>query len=246
MQEQSGVAAALWRRRRLLPVGVLLTAALCLSAFWVMSAQYLVSARVLLVPAVSESEDGGSNPYLNLGGLEPAASVLASTVTAAESARELERRGVTGAFDVYRDPFTGGPVLLVEVQDDSPSAALTGLGLVLDQLPITLDRLQDEVGVAPLSRSASTIISRDQRAAVVRKSQTRAVVVAAVVGIAGTILSLSLLDAFLLRRKARTPVVPPGEPPRVRRSYKPVHLGRDRRSAEAPAVTATSQTEVPP
>ena len=226
MGDDEGVLGAVRRRWLLLPVGTLLTVVLCLAAARLVPGQYVVTARALLVPSTSADEPL-ANPYLGLGGLEPATSVLARTMSSAEGARELKRSGATGAFTVEQDPMTAGPVLLVEVQDATPEAALATLTVVLQQLPRTLQQLQVQVGVPEVAMIKSAVISQDARPVIVRRSQMRAIIVAAAVGAGGSLLAICLLDAFVRRRRD----VPVGAGPAVHpvAEYEPVHLLPDSR-----------------
>jgi hypothetical protein len=246
MQQQSGVLVALLRRWYLLPVGLAATLGLCFLAIGAVPAQYKVTASILLLPAKSGLENG-ANPYLALGGLGPAASVLGRTMSDGDTARALKERGVTGVFTVEPDLSTSGPVLLIDVVDATPAAALASLALVLEQTPLTLRELQLSIDVPDRALIGSTVINQDRKATVVRKSQIRAVLVAGVVGVAGTLFLISLLDGFLVRRRRRAT----GRVPRASdddlagQAMEPVPLtrGRTRASAaptESPGARAAS------
>jgi hypothetical protein len=218
------VLVALSRRWYLLPLGLVATVGLGYLASTAVPAQYKVSASVLLLPAKSAGEIG-SNPYLALGGLGPAASVLGRTMSDGDTARALKERGATGVFTMGPDLTTSGPVLLVEVVDDTPTAALATLGLIVEQTPITLRELQRSIDVPERSLIGSTVINQDRKAEVVRKSQIRAILVAAVAGAAGSLFFISLVDGFLIRRRRRSSVEPAVE-------AVPLSRGRSRRGAE--------------
>jgi hypothetical protein len=202
VQQQSGVLVALWRRWYLLPLALVATLGLGFLASTAVPAQYKVSGSILLLPAKSAGEIG-SNPYLALGGLGPAASVLGRTMSDGDTARALKDRGATGVFTVEPDLTTTGPVLLVEVVASTPAAALSTLGLIVEQAPVTLRDLQRSIDVPERSLIGSTVINQDRKATVVRKSQLRAILVAGVAGAAGSIFFISLLDGFLVRRRRR-------------------------------------------
>ena len=141
-----GFRAALGRQWRLVPVGLLASFGLCVLASFAVPAAREVTARVLLVPARS-ADNLGANPYLALGGLEPAVSVLAKAMSAPDATRSLAGVGAAGTIDIAPDAGTNGPVLLVSVQGTSSATALRTLDLVLAQAPQTLDQLQRNVGV---------------------------------------------------------------------------------------------------
>ena len=206
MLDQSGVPAALLRRWFLLPLGALITLGLCLAASSAVPVQHRLTARVLLLPASSPAKPGEPpvNPYLSLGGLGPAASVVARSLASAESTADLIDLGAKGTFSVGPDFGTDGPVLLVTAEAESPETAKTTLDLVVARVPLMLKQLQQNVGVPQSALIGSTIISRDPSPEVVRKSQVRAVLVAAAAGIGSTGLGIVLLDA-VLRRPRRVP-----------------------------------------
>ena len=219
--DDDGVLGAIRRRWLLLAIGVAVTLVLCLAAARLVPGQYVVTARALLVPS-TPADEPLANPYLALGGLEPATSVLARTMSSAEGTRELRRSGATADFTIDQDALTAGPVLLVEVRDDTADVALGTLTLVLQQLPKTLRELQSQVGVPAGSMIKSAVISQDVRPVVVRRSQVRAVIVAAAGGAGGTLLVICLVDAFIRRR--RDPSAADGPSVRSGAEYEPAHL----------------------
>ena len=88
-----------------------------------------------------------------------------------------------------------------------------------------LQALQQQVGVSGSSVIKAVVISRDEQTSTVRKSQARAVLVAAAAGVAGTLLLVSLLDSFLLRRtRGALPDVREDTPSKG--TYEPAHLSR--------------------
>lgn len=229
MQEQPGALGALRRRWYLIPIGIMVTLLLCLLAGHVVAARYVVAARVLLVPATPAS-DPLANPYLSLGGLEPATSVLARTISSGDAARDLQSSGSTGTYAVGQDPLTAGPVLLVTIEDSTSAAALKTLDVVLKQLPRTLQQLQVQVGVPATSMIKSSIISQDSQPQIARKSQVRAVLVAGAAGAAGTALAAALLDGLLLRRRDALDPVEGQDPIRSDDADEPEPLSWGRRA----------------
>lgn len=226
MQDRGGVIAAAWRRWPFVVVGAILTLIASAAASLLVPAQHAVTARVLLLPPPAP-EQSVRNPYLALGGLGPAASVLAATMSAAEGSRVLQQAGVTGDYTISPDYIIEGPVLLVEVEGETAQAALATLDVIVDQAPRTLRELQAQVGVPSSSSITATVISRDAQPVLVRRGQVRAVLVAAALGGAGTLLGVSLLDSLLLlRRQRRAADVASSVTPVS--GYKPVHLSRTR------------------
>ena len=222
-----GFRDALGRHWRLVPVGILASLGLCVLASFAVPPAREVTARVLLVPAMSAT-NLGANPYLALGGLEPAVSVLARAMSAPDATRSLTSVGAAGTIDSAPDAGTNGPVLLVSVQGTSSATALRTLDLVLAQAPQTLVQLQRNVGVKGDALITATIVSRDTRPITVRKKQFRAVLLAAVVGVAATMFGIALLDRLVTRSGAAAPTRADGRADRPR-GFRREHVVRELR-----------------
>jgi len=183
-------------------LGLVLTAGLGCAAVTLVPVQYKVEAEVLLLPPRKAVPKGG-NPYLYLDGLNGIQDVLSRTMSDTQTGQALLEAGATGSHGVVPDPLSAGPVLVVTAEDASQEGALQTLRLVLDRVPSTLRRIQTSTQVPDGWMVTSTVITRDDSARMMRKSQLRALVVAVAVGLAATLLGASLLDSFLLRRRSR-------------------------------------------
>jgi uncharacterized protein involved in exopolysaccharide biosynthesis len=192
----------LLRRWYAVVLGLLLTAGLGCTAVVLVPVQYKVEAEVLLLPPKKAVLQGG-NPYLYLDGLTGIQDVLSRTMSDAVTGRALAKAGATGAQSIVPDPLSAGPVLVVGVEDSSQEDALRSLRVVLDRIPVALRDIQTSTQVPEGWMVTSTVITEDDRAQVIRKTQLRAVVVGIAVGLAATVLGSCLLDSFLLRRGRR-------------------------------------------
>jgi hypothetical protein len=201
------------RRWYVVLVGVLAVLALCWGTAVLVPAQYDVTSTVLLLPPETIVDGEPVNPLMNLGGLDGVTDVLS---TAFEDTSEA---GLDAEYTVERDLTLAGPVVLVNVSDTSPKDALGVQTLLLDRLPVKLDELQEAVGVPNSARITSTVLTEDDTPKSNRKSQIRAVLVVAVVGLAGTYLAASALDGVILgRRRSRGARKRPGSPHSAERS----------------------------
>ncbi|MDQ1293152.1 MAG: hypothetical protein QG608_1033 [Actinomycetota bacterium] len=192
----------LLRRWYAVVLGLLLTAGLGCSAVVLVPVQYKVEAEVLLLPPKKAVLKGG-NPYLYLDGLSGIQDVLSRTMSDAVTGRALLEDGATGVHSIVPDPLSAGPVLVVGVEDSTPEDALRSLGLVLDRIPVALRDIQTSAQVPDGWMVTSTVITEDDRAQLLRKTQLRAVVAGVAAGLAATVMGACLLDSFLQRRRRR-------------------------------------------
>ena len=108
-----------------------------------------------------------------------------------------------GKYTFAPDLLTSGPVLLLTVDDTTPAAALRSAGIVLSEVPTTLSELQRSANVPTSALITSSVLTQDQQAKVVRKTQIRALLVAAAGGVGFTLVLVAMVDAFLRRRRDR-------------------------------------------
>lgn len=198
----SDLSTVLRRRWYLVSLGVLLTVALCVLASVAVPVRYIARAEVLLLPAATAVGAGG-NPYVGLGGLSPAGDVLAKAMMNDSTKDELLRAGFVGEFSIGPDRASAAPLVLVEVQADSPRQALVSLNTLLGVAPGKLRSLQADLGIEEKSMITSTVVTRSLSASALRTPQLRAVIVAAAFGLAGTLVGVALLHNLLLRRPRR-------------------------------------------
>ena len=183
-------------------LGLLATGLLVAAAAQSVPVQRVSNASVLVLPPNSTVGTGG-NPYLALGGLAPAADVLATSLNNGTLHESLAPAAGTSTFVVSRDFNSSGPMLLVEVTDPDPATSLALLDKVLAQMPATFTDLQSRVNVPNDSRLTLSVITRDDVAQASAKSQVRAILMAGVAGLTATVFGVKLLDAALIRRRDR-------------------------------------------
>jgi hypothetical protein len=209
----------LLRRWYVVVAGALATLALCFAASHVVPIKYQATSGILLLPPPSTAEGVPDNPFLSLGGLDTVSGVVSRAATDRSVQAEVAKAGGTGSYTVVPDVASGGPVLLITVEDVTPQKALTTLRVVSQKVPVLLSNLQTTSGVRPNALIRSRELIRDNVAQPVRKPLIRALIVAMAAGLAGTVLLASLLDGFLARRRDREdpeaePAVTGGPDPR--------------------------------
>ncbi|MBU4335300.1 MAG: hypothetical protein KJ548_01900 [Actinobacteria bacterium] len=195
------ILAQLRRRAWATAMCLLATAAM---AFYVQStvpALYQVQASLVLIPP-SLAEDPGSNPFLSIGGLNPAADVLVRALNYSSFRETVAPSGGTRTFDVSRDTDASGPLLVVNASDVTAAGANEVLDQVVAQAPISMAQLQDDIGVTDIAMIDVLEIARESQPTIDTKSQQRALLMVVAAGLVVTVLGVGLLDRWLLGRKA--------------------------------------------
>jgi hypothetical protein len=219
-------------------VGIAATAFLCFAATALVPAKYTAKANILLAPPPASAtavKNGQPNPYQALGGMQPLADVLSRAMVSGGELVLLRHAGLIGSYAVQRDLTTDSPIVVITTTGRTPADALNDLSLVTNAVQPQLSNLQSSV--APQYRVSARPITRDTAAKISRKSQTRALLVAVVAGIVGTVVAISAIDAFLLRRRRRAGLrTAVGAGPAVRR----------RRRAGLPTAVGAGPQPQPP
>lgn len=197
------LVGGLRRRWWIAVIGLVVTALLSFTAFTLVPAQQQVRASLMLLPTAKAATEAG-NPYLVLGGLEPAADMVAAAMNSGPVHESLAPESGVATFDVARDTSTSGPMLLVEVTDTSSQGAMALLDAVIKTMPDVLNRLQAQVAVRPSSNLLSIIeVTRDTKPEPSLKKQLRATLATAAGGLALTLFGTNALDGVLRRRSTR-------------------------------------------
>jgi len=220
---------SLRRRWWAVSLGLLATLGLGYMALTLVPIEYVARSSMLLLPPESTLETT-SNPYLGLGGLQPAADVLSRALNDGAVHEALAPRDGTATFTVDRDTTSSGPLVLVEVTDVSSTGAAATLDAVVAEMHLTLKKLQEEVGVPEIELIDVVDVARDMTPEPDNKTQIRAILVAVALGLGGTLFGTDLLDGWA-RTKATGPhggsgrrsvvVRPHGRPGRRRRRRGP-------------------------
>lgn len=214
------VIRALGRRWYVLIAGLLLTAGLAYGAYSTTPPEYSARGLVLFLPPADSLKAGG-NPFLNLSGLEQPASIVVGYFASTTAREDITSRAPRADFDVAIDSSTRGPVIAVEVTDKSAEETLSALTYISDQIPVQLQRLQQEVNVPAGAMITSMPLVTDVSAEVDRAATIRMVIVACVVGLVTTGIATFLLDGMLMSRRARRGDLAATMPPTGHRDVAP-------------------------
>ena len=200
----SDLMASLRRRRWLVLAAIVVAAGLCATAATVLTPRHESQANVVLIPPESTVDKGG-NPYLYLGNLNQAVDVLIRAVNSDQVRTAVGDRAPDGAYEITSDWTTSAPMMILTVTAHT-SAQVTRLqSAVLDQIPVALGRLQDDLAVPADSRIQTKVVSSDAMPGVDRKSQAQML---AIIGAGSLFAMLLMIAAYdnlrlrLARRKA--------------------------------------------
>ncbi len=229
----SELLAALRRRWWLVALGLVATLALVVVGRMLVPAQEQIQASVLVLPPASTTKDVG-NPFLALGGLQPAADVLARAMNSGTVQDDLAPRTGTAAYSVNRDTGSSGPILVVQATDRTAAGASAALDRVLNRIPQVFAQLQSATGVTGDATMTVTPLARDTQPVASTKSQVRAMILAGVLGLAATVFGTSFIDGLVLRRRSLA---------RRRRALRDEPAGPD--PDPAPGVLGRAGAQVP-
>lgn len=223
--EFSEILAQLRRRWWLVLLGLLATGAMAYGTTLAVAVQYTAQSSLVLIPPQTTT-DAPANPFLGIGGLNPAADVLVRALNSGTFHDQHAPAGGSSKYTVARDTDASGPLLVVDASAATPQAAMDLLDAVVREAPVRLAQLQADVGVQDSLAIRITEVARVAAPTRDTKSQTRAMVAVAVVGLAGTVLVVRIVDTLLgrrARRPRRRPGTPPAPRPTVPDQAKPTH-----------------------
>lgn len=196
----ASIGRALVRRWYVSVLGILITVGLLAGAVVEVPATYQARASVLLLPPKTKLE---ANPLLGLGGLQEVSDVLARAISDSETADQILAIGSGGKYSVGRDTSTSGPIILITAEASTSTAALAIKRALIDKLGPILTGLQVSQNVPTDSLITLVTLTDDKTVSTQRKSQLRALIAAAAVGILLTILLVALVENRSTRRKRK-------------------------------------------
>lgn len=200
--EFTAVVAALLRRWYVVLVGLAMTAGLVYVANDAVPPTYSATGSVLLLPPGASIPDG-SNPLLQLGGLEQPAALVVAYLAGDEARQVFADEFPNTTYDVVLDPLSRGPLILITVEDPAQDDVMEALGSVLATLPDALSMLQDQVDAPADSRVTSMPLSVDTEPTTERGDSLRALIAAAGVGLVLTLVGAVAFDSLAARRRER-------------------------------------------
>lgn len=163
-------------------------------------ATYQSSATVTLLPPDSVVTEEG-NPYLFMGGLDQALSVLAVKLNSTDVAEMLIEGDET--YSVEKDAIGPGPLINITAEARSGPASAELRDRILDRLPQDLRQMQDQLGVTAESQIGAMTVVQSAEPTKMVKEQVRAMLAVAALGIGMTVGIVGLFDRWMLTRAAK-------------------------------------------
>ncbi|MGP5220321.1 hypothetical protein [Arthrobacter rhombi] len=196
------LAYGLLRRWYVVVVGLLATAGLGYYIYQVVPVTYNTTASLVLIPPETAVLEG-DNPYLYMGGLEQALSVLLIKVGSSDMNNAVLGEQSSSTYEIYKDQTTTGPIMVVEAVGDTPQESVRVLRSVIAEVPGSLKTMQDELKVPAPSMISVSTIAVDSKATPMEKDRVRLVLVAVAGAGTLTLLTTALLDHLLVQRRRR-------------------------------------------
>ena len=198
----NGFVSALLRRRLLVAVALVATAVVSVLMWVIVPPTYSATASAVLLPPEA-AQQGTRNPYLYLGGLEQARDIAIRVLASKDVQDEVASAHPGVEYTVTEDPMSPGPLLIITAEGQSAEAAVATMADLLARVPETLANLQNELDIADRDQIRTLALTEDNEPKVLRKSQIRAVIVAAGGCLGVGLLAIGFLDGPLSRRRQR-------------------------------------------
>lgn len=174
-------------------------------------ATYRANASIVLVPPETTLGDTG-NPYLFLGGLEQSVDVLSRDLGSEQVREQMAQQGGSAAsYTVTPDYTTSAPIVLVTTEASSAAAADAMLDAVVDQVPVSLARLQTALAVSGSAQITTQLIARSEKPETVMSGRYRAMVMVGGALMVADVLFVAMVDGLLRRRRLRAEAAADGE-----------------------------------
>ena len=188
------------RRWYFVVAGLLITGVLTYFAFTMVPPSYEAKASiVLLPPAVAVTV--GDNPYLYLGGLDQARGVLQVKTASPEVSGPLLEKFPGSSIAMSKDGTTSGPIMAVTVAGENADETMELLRASLDLIPATLASLQQDMSVPAPSVITALALSVDTKPTKIAKKQIQMTAMAALGGLAVTLIATGFIDRIMSREK---------------------------------------------
>jgi hypothetical protein len=197
------ILRGLLRRWYVVVPGVLLSAALALTAWTSIGPSYERTARQLLLPGTTSIPEGG-NPYLYIGGLSQAADVVVLALGSNNVLDEIAEEHPDVEVEVTRDTSTSSPVIVITVTGPSDAEAEAVLDVLVDRTAVVLTDLQDQEQIAADNRITVNTVTVDGQSVVQQKDRMITAAGVAVGGVVVSIVLAALVDGLVISRRRRS------------------------------------------
>lgn len=194
----------LLRRWYIVFPGILITVSIVLGAWFIIPTGYERSATQLLIPGASSMPEG-ANPYLFLGGLSPAADVLARAIGSQNVLNEVVKEHPGVKIEISRDVTTAGPIILITVTANSNASAKEVLGLLVDRTATVLEDLQRVENIPAANRITVIPLTVDTQSVLQQRSRLLGAAGAGITGLILTLLTAGFVEGASQQRRRSRP-----------------------------------------
>ncbi|MFE6558485.1 hypothetical protein ACFVDI_13220 [Nocardioides sp. NPDC057767] len=164
---------------------------------------YTAQGTLLLFPPEGTTRAGErveGNPYLSLGGLNPARDILIRAMTSRTARADLEKSHPDVDYSMYADMAVSGPIIVVDVTGSSKKETIGALNALFETVPGVLTDLQSDLGIKRREYITIQELTIDETAEKVTTDQLRAGIVGGAGVLVGGLLVIGLLDGLLLSK----------------------------------------------
>lgn len=198
----SQTVRSLLRRWYILVVGLLVAVGLAFGVWNRVPPTYTRTSTQILLPGEG-SIPTGSNPYLFVGGLAPAADILVRGLSSNDVINEAVEGHPDTKVQVVRDPTTSGPVIVVTVESESDASAEKVLADMDRRTGSLLDSLQAEEKIPERRRISVVPVSLDTEGTVNQKTRMMFTGAAGIAVVVLTVLVAALVEGVSRHRRAK-------------------------------------------
>ncbi|MDN6658046.1 MAG: hypothetical protein L0L18_03335 [Acidipropionibacterium jensenii] len=190
----------LLRRWYILVVGLVVAIAVAAGVWSAVPPTYTRISTQILLPG-SGMIPSGSNPYLFVGGLAPAADIIVRGLGSKNVIEEVVQGRAGTTVQVARDQTTSGPVILITVESTSDRDAAAVLSAMNQRTASLLDSLQAEENIPERRRISVVAVSVDKRGTAEQKKRLMMTGASGAAVLALSVLVASFVDGAVLRRR---------------------------------------------
>lgn len=232
----------LLRRWYILVVGLVVAVAVAAGVWTAVPPTYTRTSTQILLPG-SGMIPSGSNPYLFVGGLAPAADIIVRGLGSKNVIEEVVRGRAGTTVQVARDQTTSGPVILITVESTSDRDAAAALAAMNQRTATLLDSLQAEENIPERRRISVVAVSVDKRGTAEQKQRLMMTGASGAAILVLTVLLASFVDGAMARRRARRAEDADGESSTDEEAGEASGSDEDGATDEASAVSGSNESD---
>lgn len=192
----------LLRHWYILVVGLLVAVIAAAGAWRAVPATYTRSSTQILLPG-SGMIPSGSNPYMFVGGLAPAADIIVRGLASKNVIDQVVEGRPSTTVEVTRDPTTSGPVILITVESRSDRDAADALAALNQRTASLLDTLQAEENIPERQRISVVTVSVDRHGTIAQRERLMVTAAAGAAVVVLTVVAAAVVEGTGWRPRRR-------------------------------------------